>query len=185
IDRDHNDRLWFSYTGGNVAVLDGDQVRIYGAADGLKIGNVMANYPGRTEQWLGGGLGLARFDGKHFHGVRSVPELPLDGITGIVETAGGDLWLNGRLGIAHLAAAGLEPSRLDPSSRVRGGALGAFGGLVGSAATVRPLPTAIEAGDGKLWFSTSGGFYGIDPARRVHNQMPPPVLIRALTVGDR
>jgi signal transduction histidine kinase/ligand-binding sensor domain-containing protein len=185
IVRDRRDRLWFSYVGGNVAVLDGEEVRIYGADDGLKIGNVMANYSGRTDQWLGGGLGLARFDGKRFHDVRSVPELLLDGITGIVETAGGDLWLNARIGIVHLAATELEHSRLDPSYPVRGEALGAFDGLVGTAARVRPLPSAIQAGDGKLWFSTDGGFYGIDPARQVHNQTPPPVLIRALSVGDR
>jgi len=185
IVRDHRDRLWFSYPGGNVAVLDGEQVRLYSKADGLQIGNVMANYPGRIDQWLGGELGLARFDGDRFHTVQSVPELPLDGITGIVETAGGDLWLNSRTGIVHLAAPELESSRVDASYRVRGEAFGAFDGVVGSAANLRPLPSAIEAGDGKLWFSTNGGFYGIDPKRRVHNKMPPPVHIRALTVGDR
>jgi len=48
---------------------------------------------------------------------------------------------------------------------------------------MRPLPTAIEAGDGKLWFATSGGIYGMDPARRVRNRVPPTVLIRALNVA--
>jgi signal transduction histidine kinase/ligand-binding sensor domain-containing protein len=185
IVRDHRDRLWFSYPGGNVAVLDDEQVRSYGMAEGLQIGNVMANHPGRIDQWLGGELGLARFDGDRFHTVRSVPQLPLDGITGIAETAGGDLWLNGRIGIVHLAAPELQRSRVDPSYRVRGEAFGAFDGVVGSAAILRPLPTAIEAGDGKLWFSTDGGFYGIDPTRRAHNTTPPPVHVRALTVGDR
>jgi signal transduction histidine kinase/ligand-binding sensor domain-containing protein len=185
IVRDHQDRLWFSYPGGNVAVLEGEEVRIYGAADGLGVGSVMADYPGRIDQWFGGEFGLARFDGDRFHTVRSVPELPLEGITGIVETSGGDLWLNGRMGIVHLAGPELERSRVDPSYLVRGEALGAFDGIVGSAAEIRPLPTAIQAGDGKLWFSTTGGLYGIDPARRVHNRAPPSVQIRALTVGDR
>src|SRR6202020_576697 len=57
--------------------------------------------------------------------------------------------------------------------------------VAGSSAIVRPLPTAIEAADGKLWFATPGGIYGIDPARRVHNRIPPPVLIQALTVAGR
>jgi signal transduction histidine kinase len=68
---------------------------------------------------------------------------------------------------------------------VRGETLGASDGVIGSAAMLRPLPTAIEAGDGKLWFATSGGIYGVDPARRVHNRAPPPVLIRALNVAGR
>ena len=183
IVRDRRDRLWFSYPDGSVAVLDGERVRTYVVADGLQIGNVMANHPGRIGHWLGGELGLARFDGERFYSIRSAPELPLDGVTGIVETPDGDLWLNGRAGIVHIAATELERSRLDPDYRVRGETLGAFDGVVGSSAMVRPLPTAIEAADGKLWFATTSGIYGIDPARRVHNRIPPPVLIRALTVA--
>jgi signal transduction histidine kinase/ligand-binding sensor domain-containing protein len=185
IVRDRRDRLWFSYQGGAVAVLEGDRVRRYGAADGLQIGNVMAIYSGAIGQWFGGEFGLARLDGERFHSVESAPELSLDGITGIVETTGGDLWLNSRSGIVHIAAADLQQSRLNPAYRVRGETLGAFDGVVGSAAMLRPLPTAIETADGKLWFATTGGIYGIDPARRVHNGVPPPVHIRALTVAGR
>src|SRR6267378_4981806 len=47
IVRDRRDRLWFSYPGGSVAVLDGDRVGSYGVPDGLQIGTVMANHPGR------------------------------------------------------------------------------------------------------------------------------------------
>src|SRR5258705_13322925 len=147
------------------------------------MGNVMANHQCRIGHWLGGELVLARLDGERFSNVQPAPDLPLDGITGIVETANGDLWLNARAGIVHIAATELERSRLDPAYRVRGETLGAFDGVVGSSAMLRPLPTAIEAADGKLWFATSGGIYGIDPARRVHNRVPPPVLIRALTVA--
>jgi signal transduction histidine kinase len=164
-------------------VLDGDRVGSYGVPDGLQIGTVMANHPGRIGHWFGGELGLARLDGERFYSVQSAPDLPLDGITGIVETADGDLWLNGRAGIVHIAATELQRSRLDLAYRVNGETLGAFDGVVGSSAILRPLPTAIEAADGKLWFATTGGIYGIDPARRVHNRVPPPVLFRALTVA--
>jgi signal transduction histidine kinase/ligand-binding sensor domain-containing protein len=185
IVRDRSDRLWFSYPGGSAVVLDGERVRTYGVADGLQIGNVMANHPGRIGHWLGGELGLARFDGVRFHSIQSAPELPLDGITGIVETTDGDLWLNARAGIVHVAASELQRSRLDPAYRVRGETLDASDGVVGSGWMVRPLPTAIEAANGKLWFATTSGIYGIDPARRVRNRVPPPVLIRTLTVAGR
>ena len=183
IARDRRDRLWFSYPGGTVAVLEGSQVGNYGVPDGLQIGNVMAMYSGRIGHWFAGELGLARLEGERFHSIQSAPEQPLEGITGIVETSDGDLWLNGRSGIVHIAASELERSRLDPAYRVRGDTLGASDGVVGSGATLRPLPTAIEAGDGKLWFATTGGIYGIDPARRVQNRVPPSVLIRALSVA--
>jgi signal transduction histidine kinase len=183
IVRDRRDRLWFSYPGGSVAMLDGERVHTYGVADGLQIGNVMANDPGRIGHWFGGEFGLARLEEERFYSVQSAPELRLDGITGIVETTDGDLWLNDRAGIVHIVATELQRSRLDPAYRVHGETLGAFDGVVGSSAMLRPLPTAVEAADGKLWFATTGGIYGIDPARRVHNRVPPPVLIRALTVA--
>ena len=183
IVRDRRDRLWFSYPDGSVAALDEERVRNYGVADGLQIGNVMANYPGRIGHWFGGEFGLARLDGERFHDIRSAPELRLDGITGIVETPDGDLWINGRSGIGHIAATELARSRLDAAYPVRGETLGAFDGVVGSGEVLRPLPTAIEAGDGALWFATTGGIYGIDPARRVRNRVPPPVLIRSLNVA--
>ena len=184
IVRDRRNRLWFSSPGGSVAVLDGEQVRTYGAADGLQIGNVMAIYSGRIGHWLGGEFGLARLDGERLYSIQSARDLPLDGITGIVETNDGDLWLNGRAGIVHIAATELQRSRSDPAYRVHGETLGAFDGVVGSAAMLRPLPTAIEAADGKLWFATTGGIYGVDPTRRVHNRVPPTVLIRVLTVAN-
>jgi signal transduction histidine kinase/ligand-binding sensor domain-containing protein len=183
IARDRLDRLWFSYLGGSVALLDGDRVSIYGAPQGLQIGNVMAISSGRMGEWFGGELGLVLREGEHFRNIQSASELVLEGITGIVEAENGDLWLNGRSGIIHIAASELERSRLDSAYRVRGETLGAADGVVGSGATLRPLPTAIEAGDGKLWFATTGGIYGIDPRRRVYNRVPPLVLIRSLNVA--
>jgi signal transduction histidine kinase len=182
IARDRQERLWFSYPDGSVTVLDGDRVTNYGIPDGLQIGNVTAMFSGRIGHWFGGEFGLARFDGKRFYSVRSVPELSLEGITGIVETNDGDLWLNGRTGIVHIAASELQHALQDPAYRVYGETLGAFDGVIGSGATLRPLPTAIEAGDGKIWFATTGGIYGVEPAHRVHNHVSPPVLIRALDV---
>ena len=183
IARDRRDRLWFAYPDSSVAVLDEGRVRVFGGRDGLQIGNVMAIYSGRIGHWFGGEFGLARLDGERFHSIQPAPELPLEGITGIVESRDGDLWLNGRSGIIHVTATELQHSHLDPAYRVRGEMLGASEGVIGSGATLRPLPTAIEAGDGKLWFATTGGIYGIDPARRVRNRVPPSVLIRALSVA--
>lgn len=185
IARDRHDRLWFAYPDGSVARLEDERVSIYDVRQGLQIGNVSAIYSGRLGHWFGGEFGLARLEGEHFHSIPSAPELPLDGITGIVESGDGALWINDRAGIVHIAATELQHNRADSSYRVRGEMLGAFDGVIGSAAMIRPLPTAIEAADGKIWFATSGGIYGVDPARRIHNHLPPPVLIRALNVLGR
>ena len=54
------------------------------------------------EIWVGGEFGVEQFDHGRFHTIHAVDKESLRGISGIVETANGDLWLNGLGGIVHL-----------------------------------------------------------------------------------
>ncbi|MCF5974914.1 hypothetical protein L2215_24540, partial [Xanthomonas perforans] len=44
--------------------------------------------------WIGGEKGLARFDGKRFHSVLNSEGLRFGSIAGLIQRAGGELWLN-------------------------------------------------------------------------------------------
>ena len=57
--------------------------------------------------------------------------------------------------------------------------------MKGTATQIRPLPSALQAGDGRIWFSGSNGVYWIDPAGIYKNPNPPPVTIEAIYEGDR
>jgi signal transduction histidine kinase len=54
-------------------------------------------------------------------------------------------------------------------------------GLPGTPAQFRPLPTAVVADDGRLWFATTSGIVSIDPADVPKNTVPPPVSIRSIS----
>ena len=95
-------RVWFGYTNNTLAVLDGDRVQVFGSNDGLRVGNVTAIYGRGSEIWIGGEFGLQQFDRGRFHSIKAVDEQWLRGISGIVEAANGDLWLNGLGGIFHV-----------------------------------------------------------------------------------
>ena len=95
-------RVWFGSTRNRLAVLDGDRVQAFGPSDGLQVGNIVAIAGRGTEIWIGGEFGLQQFDHGKFHVVQSTNQDSLRGISGIVETANGDLWLNGLGGIIHL-----------------------------------------------------------------------------------
>jgi signal transduction histidine kinase len=58
-------------------------------------------------------------------------------------------------------------------------------GVPGVPAQVRPLPTAIEARDGRLWFALTGGVAWLDPNRAPKKPYPPPVAIQSLTVDGK
>jgi signal transduction histidine kinase len=179
--------VWFGFIRNRTAVARRGMVQVYGASDGLRLGNVTALYGRRTKLWAGGEFGLAFFDGKHFQSVIPEPPLQIEGITGIVETESGDVWLNGSSGIVHITAAELRHSAETPSTTVHGEMFSSLDGLEGLAVQFRPQPSVIEGIDGRLWFATSSAVFSLDPQHfvRSHNSVAPPVVIEALSVGEK
>jgi signal transduction histidine kinase len=110
----------------------------------------------------------------------------LHGISGIVETPDGDLWLNGISGIFHIRKAEISEALKDPTHRVKGEHLGRRDGLPGVANQLRPLPTAIEGTDGRLWFALRNGVVWLDPAAYSERQaVPPPITIQSVNADDK
>ena len=108
----------------------------------------------------------------------------LRGISGIVETANGDLWLNGLSGIFHVRQAELLKALNDSSYQIEGELFGRRGGLPGVAQT-RPLPSAVEGTDGSLWFATTGGVARLDPTHSQLRVEPPVITIQSVSADDK
>jgi ligand-binding sensor domain-containing protein len=185
VTNDAQGRIWLGYPDSLVAVLEGNRVRTYSARDGLNVGHVMAVQQGAKGLWIAGELGIARVqDGR----VRTLSTKQVDvfcGLSGIVETAEGELWLNGILGIVRVTLAEMEQAFADPNRRPRYQLFDFRDGLPGVAQQASPVPTAVAAADGKLWFATNHGVVYIDPQRVVKNSIPPPVAIRSLTANGQ
>jgi signal transduction histidine kinase len=178
-------RVWFGFTKSTLAVLDGDHVRVFGPGDGLQVGNVTAIYGRGSEIWIGGEFGLQQFDHGHFHNILATDDDLLRGISGIVETADGDLWLNGLGGILHVRRSEISEALKNSAYPVKAEHFGTREGLPGHPFQLRPLNTAIEGTDGKLWFATSGGVLWLDPAHTTKNVAPTPVTIQSVSADDK
>jgi signal transduction histidine kinase/streptogramin lyase len=179
-------RLWFGYAKSQLAVLDGDRVRRFGPSDGLHVGTVMTVYERGSEIWIGGELGLEQFDEGRFHNIAAVDDELLRGISGIVETPDGDLWLNGTSGILHIHKEEISQALKNSTYRVRGERFGRRQGLPGVANQLKPLPTAIEGTDGRLWFTLRNGVVWLDPAAYSERQaVPPPITIQLVSADDK
>ena len=174
--------VWFGIRGRAVRYAD-DRVTRYGPDEGLAIGDirVIAAHGGRV--WVGGENGVARLDGTRFTPLVAADDDALLGVSGIVETASGDLWLNGSAGIAHVVADELRRAQASSGYRVRVALYTALDGLPGTAAQARPLPTAVEAGDGRLWFALTNGLVTIDPRRAAPPAPAPSTAIESLVAG--
>jgi signal transduction histidine kinase len=92
--------------------------------------------------------------------------------------------LNGTSGIVHIVAEEVERVLRDPTYRVDCRTFDYLDGIIGTAVQLRPLPSAIEATDGRIWFSTTAGIVSIDATRLVRNTLPPPLTIWSLTSGQ-
>ena len=182
---DDSGRTWFGYTANRVALLQGDSVHIYTARDGLSVGNVLAIQVRRAHVWVGGELGLAVLVGGRFRPVTGRNVAQFRGISGIVETPAGEVWLHGALGITRIPAEEVQRAVQDSTYEVGVERLDFRDGLDGSAQQIRPQPTVIAGTDGKLWFATTIQVGWIDPRTIPRNPVPPPVVIRRLTAGNR
>ncbi len=175
-----DDAVWFGYPRDTLACLRGKSLHLFTAADGLNVHTITAIRAQGTQLWIGGELGLERFDGTRFVPIVSASSGALKGISGIVATENGDLWLNAMAGIVHIPRRELERAALDPNYPTHSETFDALDGMPGPPIQIRPLPSAIETTDGRVWFGTYAGVVSIDPAHLLRNALPPPVKIWSL-----
>ena len=182
---DSRGRVWFGSSRSRLAVLDGDRLLTFGPSDGLQVGNITAIHGRGSEIWIGGEFGLQQFDHGRFHTIHAVGKESLRGISGIVETANGDLWLNGLDGIVHVRREEILEGLKNPAYLVSVERFDRRAGLPGLPSQIRPIPTAIEGTDGRLWFTVNNGVVWLDPTR-VSNRTPsPPVSIQSVSADDK
>ena len=187
--RDPQGRLWLGYAFDRLVMLaaDGAQTQ-WGAADGLRVGSLLslcAQDAPSARMWLGGELGLAVAVDGRVHTIRIDGREPLAGVSGIVADAAGNVWLNTVLGVVRLPADEIASALADPAHAVAAERFDFHDGLDGAPAQLRPVPTAVAADDGKLWFATNNSVVWIDPAHIRRNTLAPPVQILALDAGGR
>ncbi|MBV7538672.1 hypothetical protein KW842_23125 [Duganella sp. sic0402] len=178
---DAQQRIWFGYTANSMAMLHKGKIQQFGHADGLVVGNVLTMFSQRGTLWVGGDQGLA-----HFHQGRFIPlsdsaGKPFTGISGIVETAAGELWLQQVDGLVRIGAAELANALENGQDRVAAERFDFLDGYEGAAQQLRPLNTLIEAGDGRLWYATSSSVGLIDPRHIARNPVAPTPLITWLS----
>jgi len=177
---DSDGRVWLGYPNSQIQIVDKRSVRSLSAADGLNVGPVLSIDARRRHVWVGGEQGLARFDGHRFNAVRRQGGTSLPSVSGIIETAEGDLWLSTSEGAMQVPAEEVRRVVSDPLYAVRYTLLDFLDGMPGTPAAVRPLPTMAEGTDGRLWFATTNGIAWTDPRHVTRNTLEPPVDVQSI-----
>jgi signal transduction histidine kinase len=183
---DAEGNVWFAFSNKMVR-WDGSEYQRFSFPDGQRgvSENTMSVRGGHV--WLGGAGGVQLFAQGSFHIVQWQDRNLPGRVSGLVETATGDLWVNGFSGITHVAAAELSRWLRDPAYQVSAERLDELDGLPGLSGETVPAPSLVEAPDGKLWFATTKGIARLDPGafERNRNRIPPRVVISVLDSGGR
>ncbi|SDG30917.1 triple tyrosine motif-containing protein [Dyella sp. 333MFSha] len=182
---DRQGRPWFGYLDGSVALLDGTKLTRYGADQGLGLGPVTAIASVDGHLVVAAEHALTFLDGDRF--VRVVPDRAgaLDSATGIVESKDGGIWIYGTAGVTHFTRGEWRAVLAHPERPAHVDPLTMEDGLGGPAQLVRPLPTALAARDGRLWFAGAQGLAWLDPTRQPAPRPPPPTVIRRIVSGGK
>ncbi len=161
---DSTGRAWFSMSSGQVVATDGDTLRAYGKADGLDAGVYQAIYEDHTHAiWLGGTLGLTRYDGRRFVTVRSDAGFPVANLTAIVEDDEGAFWIGSGAGILQLRRADFDRLITEPGAHAQFRLFDRADGLAGLPFVYSRNRRAVRSADGRLWFVTGRGLTVLDP----------------------
>ncbi|MES2164061.1 MAG: two-component regulator propeller domain-containing protein [Pseudomonadota bacterium] len=172
--------LWLGYHSGQVAHALGAAWHRYGPAEGLALGTVMALHLHGKHVWAGGENGLALLGADRFDRLSGVNGEAFDGISGIVELANGDLWLNAYTGLFCVPAAEVAKFAQRRDYRVQYERLDQLDGLEGSAPYIAPSPSLVLASDSRLWIARSTGLFLLNPGEPLPPAPRLPVIIKTL-----
>lgn len=177
-------RVWFGYTEGRLAMVDGEHVTTFSGPRSSAIGNVKAISGRGDDIWAGGEFGVALLIGDRFQLMNPDGEGRFSNITGIIQTSNGDLWLNSQPGIVHVTTNEIKRAKTQMTSRLASEVFDSTDGVHGGSERLRPIPTAVQGTDDRLWFVRDTGLYTISPNRIVQNKAPPHLIIQALSSGE-
>lgn len=139
-------------------------------------------YVGAGQVLFGRQSGISRLRGERLQTIGTNRFPWLVGPSGFVETPDGQTWLIARAGIIRVSSRALDRAFADPAAPLAAMILDMEDGLPNVQFRDGDR-NAARGGDGRLWFTTTGGVVSVDPARLVRNALPPPVSIRAMTVA--
>ncbi|MBB5357090.1 signal transduction histidine kinase/ligand-binding sensor domain-containing protein [Rhodanobacter sp. ANJX3] len=155
--------MWLGYSKNRLFQVSGDKVTHFDTSNGIAVGAIQVIEAHDDQVWVGGERGVDYLKGGVFTPLKGAHGETFKDISGIVETADGDVWLNGAFGLYRITAVELKRLNKEPAYSVTFDHFTMLDGLDGPAVQIRPTPTLIRGSDGRLWAATENGVVWIDP----------------------
>ncbi len=186
IAEDQAGLVWVGTSTGNLYRFNGENVKKYGAAEGLSQFPISALLPGTNDSlWvgtLGGGLGRLKQGkvqvlGKH-------TDLGDDVITQLIQNESGWMWIGSSRGIFRVRTAELQAVLEGRQSKANVIHFGPADGLANVECVAEHQPSVCMTPAGQLRFATSEGVVSFEPAAIPMNDRPPPLNLESVLVDE-
>lgn len=184
LHEDSQGRLWAGFIDSRIAVLKDGVGQTYGSGTGSPLGEVQVFCESRVGLLAGGTNGLAVFKGDHFDSLLLENSNAARGVSGLLEAANGDLWLNGLHGIERIPSEEVTKAATVPGYRMRSETLHEAG-MTGPSTQLVGLPSAVADLEGRFWFSTATGLFSLDPVAAIRNPELPMLGRLSLSVDAK
>lgn len=183
IFEDLQHRLWIGTYGGLARVTESGFV-CFTVKDGLKSNRVRSLYEDADgDLWIGTyDGGLNRLKNGQIVSITTENGLYNNGVFQILEDRRGNFWMSCNKGIYRVSHRQLVDFAEGRILRVISRAYGKRDGMLNDECNGGRQPAGIRARDGRLWFPTQDGAVMVDPEAEPINELPPPVLIEAVTL---
>jgi PAS domain S-box-containing protein len=178
MEGDSDGNVWFAFSN-KLVEWDGSTYHRFSFPEGtLNISVAVVSVRG-DHVWLGGSGGVVLFSHGRFNLMHWKDDQNPGRVSGLVETKGGELWLNGTSGAIRVPSDQLKRWLNDSEYSVSADRFDIQDGLPGLAEERWPEPSLVESSSGVLWFATTKGIAWIDPAKLggTTNRIPPPVFV--------
>ena len=188
IVEDQTGNLWVGTMGGGLTLLKGSDCTTFRKeANGLPSDNISSLYVDKEGVlWIGTfGSGLARYHAGKWTHFTTDDGLASNGIGYLLEDGEGNLWIGSNAGLMRIPKAGLNAFAEGRTASFHCRTFTEADGLPTRECTQGSQPGACGTRDGKLWFPTTRGLAGLNPAELRPNTNPPPVLIESVAVDGQ
>jgi signal transduction histidine kinase/ligand-binding sensor domain-containing protein len=182
---DRSDRIWMGRYS-HVSVYEHGKSQNFRTGEGVPPGPILAIYHDRAGNiWAGGEGGLSKFENSRFLPLSKSNGLPAQSVYGMAEDDEGYWWVATDIGVLRIPAGELDHAVANPTYRIRYEFFNLLDGLPGSPRNAFPVPVVARTRDGHIWFATSNGIAYVDPRHISKNNLPPPVHVETIKVGDK
>jgi signal transduction histidine kinase/ligand-binding sensor domain-containing protein/CheY-like chemotaxis protein len=186
---DSRGSLWVGTDITGLLRITNDKSEVFNVTHGLSNQDIMCIFEDKAgDIWIatyGGGINRYTYASGEFKSIGQKHGLSHDIVYWILEDDNNHLWMSTMEGIFRVSRQELENFFNGTSAVVNGTTFDEAYGMKVRECNGGSQPSGWRTNDGRLWFITAAGVAVIDPAEMLAEALPPPVVIKQITVDNQ